>query len=48
MMMKRDWAAIETDSQLKRDINQQTSGTSAEDEAKGIVGALSRDRVIGR
>lgn len=40
--------AIETDSQLKRDINQQTSGTSAEDEAKGIVGALSRDRVIGR
>ena len=40
--------AIETDSQLKRDINQQTSGTSAEDEAKGIVNALSRDGVIGR
>lgn len=40
--------AIETASQLHRDINQQTSGTSTEDEAKGIVGALSRDGVIGR
>jgi hypothetical protein len=40
--------AIETSSQLKRDINQQTSGTSARDEAKGIVSAMSRDGVIGK
>jgi len=40
--------AIETNSQLKRDINQQTTGTSREAEAKGIVNAMSRDGVIGR
>jgi hypothetical protein len=39
--------AIETRSQLKRDINQHTSGTSIKDEARGVVSALSRDGVIG-
>lgn len=40
--------AIETTSKISRDINQQTSGTTAEDEAKGIVHALSRDGVIAK
>jgi len=40
--------AIETNSQLSRNIDRQTSGTSATDEAKGIVSALSHDGVIGR
>jgi len=40
--------AIETRSQLHRNIDQQMSGTSATDEAKGIVNAMSHDGLIGR
>ncbi len=40
--------AIETSSKLNRDINQQTSGTSSEAEAKGIVDALWRDGLLAR
>ena len=40
--------SIETNSQISRDINQHTSGNTAQKEAKAIVNALSRDRVIAR
>jgi len=40
--------AIETSSKLNRDINQQTSGTSSEAEAKGIVNAMWRDGLLAR
>jgi hypothetical protein len=40
--------AIETTSKLSRDINQNTSGTTAEDEAKGIVNAMWRDGLLAR
>lgn len=40
--------AIETKSQLHRNIDRQKSGTSATDEAKGIVNALSRDGLLAR
>jgi len=40
--------AIETTSQLSRDINQHTTGTTAEDEAKGIVNAMWRDGLLAR
>jgi len=40
--------AIETSSKLSRDINQHTSGTTAEAEAKGIVGAMWRDGLLAR
>ena len=40
--------AIETNSQISRDINQQTSGNTAQKEAKGIVGAMSRDGLLAR
>ena len=40
--------AIETNSQISRDINQHTSGNTAQKEAKGIVGAMSRDGLLAR
>lgn len=40
--------AIETQSQIQRDINQQTSGTTAEKEAKAIVNAMARDGLLAR
>ncbi len=40
--------AIETTSKLSRDINQHTTGTTAEDEAKGIVNAMWRDGLLAR
>jgi hypothetical protein len=40
--------AIETRSQLHRNIDQQRSGTSATDEAKGIVNAMARDGLLAR
>lgn len=40
--------AIETNSQLHRNIDQQGSGTSATDEAKGIVNAMARDGLLAR
>jgi len=40
--------AIETTSKLSRDINQHQSGTTAEDEAKGIVNAMWRDGLLAR
>ena len=39
---------IETHSKLKRDINQQFSGTSVADEAKAIANAMSRDGLLAR
>jgi len=39
---------IETHSTLKRNIDQQFSGTSAEGEAKAIVGAMARDGLLAR
>ena len=39
---------IETQSRLKRDINQQFSGTSVADEAKAIANAMSRDGLLDR
>ena len=39
---------IETRSKLKRNIDQQFSGTSVEAEAKAIVGAMSRDGLLAR
>lgn len=39
---------IETTSKLKRNIDQQFSGTSIADEAKAIVGAMSRDGLLAR
>jgi hypothetical protein len=39
---------IETTSKLKRNIDQQFSGTSIEDEANAIVRAMSRDGLIAR
>ena len=38
--------AIETKSKISRDINQHTTGTTAADEAKGIVNALSQDGLL--
>jgi len=40
--------SIETNSQISRDINQHTSGNTAQKEAKGIVGAMSRDGLLAR
>lgn len=40
--------AIETSSKINRDINQQTSGTSNEAEAKGIVSAMLHDGLLAR
>ena len=40
--------AIETRSTLKRNIDQQLSGTSVADEAKAVVGAMSRDGLLAR
>ena len=39
---------IETRSKLKRNIDQQFSGTSVAAEAKAIVGAMSRDGLLAR
>lgn len=39
---------IETSSKLKRNIDQQFSGTSVAAEAKAIVGAMSRDGLLAR
>lgn len=39
---------IETQSRLRRDINQQFSGTSVADEAKAIAVAMSRDGLLAR
>jgi hypothetical protein len=40
--------AIETRSTLKRNIDRQLSGTSVADEAKAVVGAMSRDGLLAR
>ena len=40
--------AIETNSQIKRDINQHTTGNTAQKEAKAIVNALSRDGLLAK
>jgi hypothetical protein len=39
---------IETTSKLKRNIDQQFSGTSVMDEAKAIAGAMARDGLLAR
>ena len=39
---------IETQSRLRRDVNQQFSGTSVADEAKAIANAMSRDGLLDR
>jgi hypothetical protein len=39
---------IETRSTLKRNIDRQLSGTSIADEAKAVVGAMSRDGLLAR
>lgn len=39
---------IETSSKLKRNIDQQYSGTSIADEAKAIAGAMARDGLLAR
>ena len=39
---------IETKSRLRRDVNQQFSGTSVADEAKAIANAMSRDGLLDR
>ena len=40
--------AIETNSQISRDINQQTTGNTSEKEAKAIVNAMARDGLLAR
>lgn len=40
--------AIETSSKTKRDMNQHMTGTSVEDEARGIVNAMSHDGLLAR
>ena len=40
--------SIETTSKLSRDINQQTTGTTATDEAKAIVSAMWRDGLLAK
>ena len=40
--------AIETNSQIKRDINQHTTGNTAQKEAKAIVNAMSRDGLLAK
>ena len=40
--------AIETNSQINRDINQHTTGSTTEKEAKAIVNAMSRDGLLAR
>lgn len=40
--------AIETTSKLSRDINQQTTGTTATDEARAIVNAMSHDGLLAK
>jgi len=40
--------AIETNSQISRDINQQTTGNTSEKEAKAIINAMARDGLLAR
>ena len=40
--------AIETNSQISRDINQHTTGNTSEKEAKAIVNAMARDGLLAR
>ena len=40
--------AIETNSQISRDINQQTTGNTSEKEAKAVVNAMARDGLLAR
>jgi hypothetical protein len=44
---KSVWA-IETNSKISRDINQQTSGNTAQKEARAIINAMARDGVLAR